>query len=104
MSETRATTRSAALYEQSLQHIPGGVNSPVRAFGSVGGTPRFMHHSQGAWLYDEDDNAYVDYVGSWGPMILGHRHPDVIRALQEPRPPKRRSPTCCANAYPPWKV
>ncbi|MEX1196847.1 MAG: glutamate-1-semialdehyde 2,1-aminomutase [Pseudohongiellaceae bacterium] len=83
MSETRTTTRSAALYEQSLQHIPGGVNSPVRAFGSVGGTPRFMHHAQGAWLYDEDDNAYIDYVGSWGPMILGHRHPDVITALQE---------------------
>lgn len=83
MSETRTTTRSAALYEQSLQHIPGGVNSPVRAFGSVGGTPRFMNHAQGAWLYDEDENAYIDYIGSWGPMILGHRHPQVIRALQE---------------------
>ncbi len=83
MSETRTTTRSDALYEQSLKHIPGGVNSPVRAFGSVGGTPRFMHHAQGAWMYDEDGNGYIDYVGSWGPMILGHRHPDVIRALQE---------------------
>lgn len=63
-------TRSASLFEQAQKHIPGGVNSPVRAFAGVGGTPLFFKHAEGAYVVDEDDKRYVDYVGSWGPMIL----------------------------------
>jgi len=63
--------------------LPGGVNSPVRAFKSVGGTPRFFAKAKGAYVWDVDDNKYIDYVGSWGPMILGHTHPDVVRGVQE---------------------
>lgn len=73
--------QSKKLFAQAQQLIPGGVNSPVRACRSVGAEPRFIHHAQGCYLYDEDGNEYVDYVGSWGPMILGHRHPAVIEAL-----------------------
>lgn len=74
--------QSKKLFAQAQQLIPGGVNSPVRACRSVGAEPRFIHHAQGCYLYDEDGNEYVDYVGSWGPMILGHRHPAVIDALE----------------------
>lgn len=74
--------RSNALYEQALKIIPGGVNSPVRACKSVGSTPLFIDRAQGSLLYDADGNEYIDYIGSWGPMILGHRHPDVIEAIQ----------------------
>jgi glutamate-1-semialdehyde 2,1-aminomutase len=74
-------TRSEQLFERAQQHIPGGVNSPVRAFKSVGGTPRFIERAQGAYLYDADGKDYVDYVGSWGPMILGHQHPAVVEAV-----------------------
>lgn len=74
--------RSEALFQRAQQTIPGGVNSPVRAFKSVGGTPRFIAAAQGAWLTDADGRRYVDYVGSWGPMILGHQHADVTAALQ----------------------
>ena len=77
------TSRNQQLFEKSLQFIPGGVNSPVRAFGSVGGTPLFFKRGAGATVWDEDDKAYIDYVGSWGPMILGHAHPEVVRAVQE---------------------
>jgi len=77
------TSRNQQLFEKSLQFIPGGVNSPVRAFGSVGGTPLFFKRGAGATVWDEDDKAYIDYVGSWGPMILGHAHPEVIKAVQE---------------------
>ncbi|WP_297766875.1 glutamate-1-semialdehyde 2,1-aminomutase [uncultured Alcanivorax sp.] len=73
---------SEQLFRQAQKHIPGGVNSPVRAFKSVGGTPVFFHSASGAYLHDEDDNRYIDYVGSWGPMILGHNHPQVIAAVQ----------------------
>ena len=73
---------SEQLFRQAQKHIPGGVNSPVRAFKSVGGTPVFFHSASGAYLHDEDDNRYIDYVGSWGPMILGHNHPLVIAAVQ----------------------
>ena len=76
-------TRSHDLFNQAQQHIPGGVNSPVRAFRGVGGDPVFFHHAQGAYLYDEDKQQYIDYVGSWGPMILGHAHPDVIDAVHK---------------------
>lgn len=75
-------SRSQALFEKAQKHIPGGVNSPVRAFKSVGGTPLFFKHAEGAYVVDEDDKRYVDYVGSWGPMILGHGHPDVLDAVR----------------------
>jgi glutamate-1-semialdehyde 2,1-aminomutase len=74
---------SKALFEKSQRLIPGGVNSPVRAFRAVGGTPVFFRKASGAYLWDVDDNRYIDYVGSWGPAILGHAHPEVIRAVQE---------------------
>ena len=75
-------TNNQTLFEKSRIHIPGGVNSPVRAFGSVGGTPVFFRRGKGPMVWDADDKAYIDYVGSWGPMILGHAHPEVIRAVQ----------------------
>ncbi|MFL6101451.1 MAG: glutamate-1-semialdehyde 2,1-aminomutase [Actinomycetales bacterium] len=74
---------SAALFERARAVIPGGVNSPVRAFRAVGGTPRFITSAQGAWLTDADGRQYVDLIGSWGPMILGHAHPDVLAAVTE---------------------
>lgn len=77
------TSRNEELFARSQRVIPGGVNSPVRAFRSVGGTPRFFERGRGAWLWDSDGKAYVDYVGSWGPMIAGHAHPEVVRAVQE---------------------
>ena len=74
---------SERLLEQARQVIPGGVNSPVRAFRSVGGTPRFMERAEGPWLWDADGRRYVDLVCSWGPMILGHAHPDVLAAVTQ---------------------
>lgn len=76
-------TRSHIMFIRAQQHIPGGVNSPVRAFRGVGGEPIFFKRGQGPFLYDEDDKKYIDYVGSWGPMILGHAHPKVIKAVKE---------------------
>jgi glutamate-1-semialdehyde 2,1-aminomutase len=78
-----ATTRSQNDFEQARKLLPGGVNSPVRAFKSVGGTPRFFARASGSHVWDVDGNAYIDYVGSWGPMILGHTHPDVVKGVQE---------------------
>ncbi|MCG6540885.1 glutamate-1-semialdehyde 2,1-aminomutase [Pseudomonas sp. KSR10] len=75
-------SRSETLFASAQNHIPGGVNSPVRAFRSVGGTPIFLKHAEGAYVTDEDDKRYVDYVGSWGPMILGHSHPEVLDAVR----------------------
>ena len=75
-------SRSETLFASAQNRIPGGVNSPVRAFRSVGGTPLFLKHAEGAYVTDEDDKRYVDYVGSWGPMILGHSHPDVLDAVR----------------------
>ena len=74
---------SKVLFEKSQRVIPGGVNSPVRAFRAVGGTPIFFREGNGAYLWDADGNKFIDYVGSWGPAILGHAHPDVVRAVQE---------------------
>ncbi len=74
--------RSSALFNEAKKVIPGGVNSPVRAFKAVGGTPIFLTHAKGAYLYDEDGNRYIDYIASWGPMILGHAHPKVIDAIK----------------------
>lgn len=76
-------SRSDSLFVAACRHIPGGVNSPVRAFRGVGGTPVFFSRAKGAYLFDADDRQYIDYVGSWGPAILGHAHPDVIREVQE---------------------
>ena len=76
-------TRSELLFEQAKVHLPGGVNSPVRAFTRVGGHPLFFKKGEGAYLIDEDDKHYVDYIGSWGPMILGHAHPKVISTLKQ---------------------
>lgn len=76
-------TKSKELFERAQQSIPGGVNSPVRAFRSVGGTPLFMKRAEGAYLYDVDGNRYIDYIASWGPMILGHAWPPVVKAIQE---------------------
>ena len=75
------TQTSQALFERAQSLIPGGVNSPVRAFGSVGGTPLFIERAQGSRLWDEDGNEYIDGIGSWGPMILGHAHPNVLSAI-----------------------
>jgi glutamate-1-semialdehyde 2,1-aminomutase len=75
--------RSAAAFARARQVIPGGVNSPARAFGAVGGEPLFFSHGQGAYLYDVDGRQYIDYVGSWGPLILGHAHPAVVQAVQQ---------------------
>jgi glutamate-1-semialdehyde 2,1-aminomutase len=75
--------RSEQLFERAQRSIPGGVNSPVRAFRSVGGTPRFIERAEGAYLWDVDGKRYIDYIGSWGPMIVGHSHPAVVRAVQE---------------------
>ena len=75
-------TRSETLFELSQQVIPGGVNSPVRAFRSVGGTPVFFQRASGACFWDADGKRYIDYVGSWGPMVLGHAHPEVVEAVQ----------------------
>lgn len=75
--------KSKELFERAQQSIPGGVNSPVRAFKSVGGTPIFMQRAKGAYLYDADGNKYIDYIASWGPMILGHAYEPVLKAIQE---------------------
>jgi len=76
-------TRSQNDFDQARKLLPGGVNSPVRAFKSVGGTPRFFASAKGAYVRDVDGNRYIDYVGSWGPMILGHAHPDVVKGVQQ---------------------
>ena len=75
--------RSSMLFSEAKKYIPGGVNSPVRAFKSVGGSPIFASKALGAYVYDEDGNKYIDYISSWGPMILGHAHPKVIKAISE---------------------
>ncbi len=76
-------SKSETLFANAQMVLPGGVNSPVRAFGRVGGHPRFIERSEGAYLIDADGNRLVDYVGSWGPMVLGHAHPDVVAAVQD---------------------
>ena len=83
MTESKSYSRSEMLFAQARKHIPGGVNSPVRAFKGVGGDPVFFASGRGAYVFDEDGNAYIDYIGAWGPLILGHCHPKVISGLQE---------------------
>ena len=77
------TDRNQTLFDRAAQVIPGGVNSPVRAFRAVGGTPRFVQRAQGAYFWDANGQKYIDYIGSWGPMILGHGHPAVLEAVQK---------------------
>lgn len=83
MSEKRKEEASRSAFEEAKQYIPGGVNSPVRAFKSVGLTPIYVDHAEGSRVYDIDGNSFIDYVGSWGPLIMGHAHPEVIAAVQE---------------------
>ncbi len=86
MSPAKATfgrAKSEAAFARAKTLMPGGVNSPARAFGGVGGEPIFFEHAEGAYLYDVDGNRYIDYIGSWGPMILGHNHPKVLEAVQQ---------------------
>ena len=82
-SSATAHSRNEALFERAKKLIPGGVNSPVRAFKAVGGTPRFVQRAHGAYFWDADGTRYIDYIGSWGPMILGHGHPAVLDAVQK---------------------
>jgi glutamate-1-semialdehyde 2,1-aminomutase len=79
---TATPDRNQQLFERAQRSIPGGVNSPVRAFRSVGGTPRFISRAEGPYFWDADDRRYIDYIGSWGPMIVGHTHPQVVAAMQ----------------------
>ena len=79
----RNTAQSKAAFDEAKQYMPGGVNSPVRSFANVGGNPLFIARAEGDKIYDIDGNEYIDYVGSWGPMIVGHAHPQVVRALRE---------------------
>ncbi|HMT91463.1 glutamate-1-semialdehyde 2,1-aminomutase [uncultured Thiothrix sp.] len=76
-------SKSESLFQQAQKTIPGGVNSPVRAFRGVGGTPRFIARAEGAYLFDVDGQRYIDYIGSWGPMIAGHAHPEVVEVVRE---------------------
>jgi glutamate-1-semialdehyde 2,1-aminomutase len=82
MSGQMSGDRNQQLFERAQRTIPGGVNSPVRAFRSVGGTPRFISKAQGPYFWDADGKRYIDYIGSWGPMIVGHTHPQVVAAMQ----------------------
>ena len=83
MNQTNNPSRNDVLFERAKKLIPGGVNSPVRAFKAVGGTPRFVQRAKGAYFWDADGKRYIDYIGSWGPMILGHGHPAVLDAVQK---------------------
>src|SRR6185312_13852515 len=83
MSSTRSSTRSDELYGRALGLMPGGVNSPVRAMGSIGRDPLFVERGEGAEIVDVDGNRYVDYVCSWGPLIAGHAHPAIVAAVTE---------------------
>ena len=80
---TDTADRNLALFQRAQASIPGGVNSPVRAFKAVGGTPRFIERAHGAYMWDANGQRYIDYIGSWGPMILGHGHPAVLEAVQK---------------------
>ena len=77
------TKKSQKIFKKSQTLLVGGVNSPVRAFGSVGGTPLVIKKGQGARVYDEDGNSYIDFVNSWGALILGHAHPSIVEAIQK---------------------
>ena len=88
-------SKSEALFAEAQKYIPGGVNSPVRSFKAVGGTPPFIARGQGARVWDVDGNEYIDYLGSWGPLVLGHSHPAVVEAL-------KRLPRAAPASAPRW--
>src|SRR6202012_2999139 len=90
----RELSRSKKLQQRAEQYLPGGVNSPVRAFRAVGGDPPFLVRAEGAYLWDADGNRYLDYFGSWGPIILGHAHPLMVEAIQRAA---ERSASCGAS-------
>ena len=109
MTATRRRDRSAALFAAACERIPGGVNSPVRAFANVGISPAFYERALGSRVVDVDGNEYVDFIGSWGPMILGHRPPEVLDAvcaqLERGLSARRARPRCawrarCASSSP----
>lgn len=83
LPDTSKRTRSEVAFRHTSKLIPGGVNSPARAFGAVGGTPPFMQHGEGAYLFDIDGNRFIDYIGSWGPHLFGHRHPAILQAIEK---------------------
>src|SRR6204780_3629912 len=83
LSSMTTSSKSEALFAEALRYIPGGVNSPVRAFRAVGGQPFFVNKAKGAHVFDIDGNDYVDYVGTWGPAILGHAHPKIVQAVKD---------------------
>src|SRR6267142_812937 len=83
MTTGSVRSSSHALFEEALRYIPGGVNSPVRAFRAVGGEPFFVNRARGSRIYDIDENEYIDYVCTWGPAILGHAHPSIIKAIKD---------------------
>ena len=82
LPDTSRRTRSEAHFRKAAALIPGGVNSPARAFGAVGGTPPFIERGDGAYLFDVDGNRFIDYIGSWGPHLFGHRHPAILSAIE----------------------
>ena len=75
--------KSIELFKEAKLHMPGGVNSPVRAFKNINGNPIFFKKAKGAYLFDADNNEYIDYIGSWGPMIMGHSHPEILKAISK---------------------
>ena len=77
----KSINKSIKLFKEAKLHMPGGVNSPVRAFKNIDGNPIFFKKAKGPYVYDEDGNKYIDYIGSWGPMIMGHSHPIIIKAI-----------------------
>lgn len=102
----------SALLAEAQTYIPGGVNSPVRAFKGVGGTPVFVERAEGPYLFGADERRYIDYVGSWGPMVVGHAHPEVLKAVHEavdrglsygaPTPIETAMAKNCASWCRPW--
>ena len=94
---------SEELFQRAKQHIPGGVNSPVRAFRGVGGTPVFVERAEGPYMLGTDGRYYIDYVGSWGPMVLGHGHPEVLKAVHEGGGPGLELTARRRRARPPWR-
>ena len=98
----RNIEKSRAAFEKAQKLIPGGVNSPVRAFKSVGGDPLFIDRDKGARVWDIDGNSYVDFVASWGPMILGHAREEIVQAVQQAaeREPAMGQPTCWRRRWP----
>ena len=75
--------KSIELFKEAKLHMPGGVNSPVRAFKNINGNPIFFKKAKGPYIFDADNNKYIDYIGSWGPMIMGHSHPEIVKSVSK---------------------